>query len=530
MTKIALHSALPLLLLGANSWGDGQVVARPAGPAPNIEFPPTPVPVSRGIPEAFQERRNIHVLPVLAVAEIQAADAELRKKIGNIFPGPERVGVVRSVGANPLSIARGSALKKKTPDGADVWTLAIRSPGAFGTRLHFSGFDVGAGSVLVYAEGASGIIARGPYTRKGPNKNGEFWTSSLPGDTVFIEVSGTDNPIFEIKEIVHFDKHPGGVGAEEAQGLLPCQADANCFSTDTAGRDATGQMNYNLGAGSFLCSGTVLNDDDPETSVPYFLTAFHCLSTQAAVDTLEVVWRWGTDSCNGALPDFFALPRTDGGTLLETNPTNTGNDMTFIRLDGVAVTDQAGSTNAALPSSVQGYHHPAGSWKRGTTSTNNRVVTPCLNTPTSNYHYVVETVGVTEGGSSGSAIFDGGSRVMGQLLGGCCPRSLNWPGNPCCLAACSNRNLTNAVYGRFDVSFPFIDPWLVLGGTVRVDGGFVGTELGTPANPFNTVNEANNLAWDGARIKIKAGSYNETLIFSKELLVLADGGTVTIGQ
>lgn len=53
---------------------------------------------------------------------------------------------------------------------------------------------------------------------------------------------------------------------------------------------------------------------------------------------------------------------------------------------------------------------------------------------------------------------------------------------------------------------------------------------GTPWRPFNTVGEANNLAWDGARIKIKAGSYPETLTISKRVKVVAEGGTTTIGQ
>ncbi|RMG55009.1 MAG: hypothetical protein D6723_03650 [Acidobacteria bacterium] len=53
---------------------------------------------------------------------------------------------------------------------------------------------------------------------------------------------------------------------------------------------------------------------------------------------------------------------------------------------------------------------------------------------------------------------------------------------------------------------------------------------GTPWRPFNTVGEANNLAWDGARIKIKAGSYPEMLTISKRVKVIAEGGTTTIGQ
>jgi len=66
--------------------------------------------------------------------------------------------------------------------------------------------------------------------------------------------------------------------------------------------------------------------------------------------------------------------------------------------------------------------------------------------------------------------------------------------------------------------------------TIYVDGKHSGDEGGRPWDPFNTVEEAHNLAWDGARIKIKAGSYPETLRISKRVEVVADGGTATIGQ
>lgn len=64
---------------------------------------------------------------------------------------------------------------------------------------------------------------------------------------------------------------------------------------------------------------------------------------------------------------------------------------------------------------------------------------------------------------------------------------------------------------------------------IYVDSGYTGEELGDPTKPFNTVGEANNFAWYGARIIIKAGTYPESLTFSKQLQLLADGGTVSFG-
>ena len=65
--------------------------------------------------------------------------------------------------------------------------------------------------------------------------------------------------------------------------------------------------------------------------------------------------------------------------------------------------------------------------------------------------------------------------------------------------------------------------------TIYVDDSYGGPGNGTPAAPFNTVGEANDLAWDGARISVRAGSYPEMLTFSTRMLVRAEGGIVVIG-
>jgi subtilisin family serine protease len=65
---------------------------------------------------------------------------------------------------------------------------------------------------------------------------------------------------------------------------------------------------------------------------------------------------------------------------------------------------------------------------------------------------------------------------------------------------------------------------------IYVDQDYGGVELGTPHEPFKTVNAANTAAWDGAWIKIDAHSYNEAVTFLKRLTIVSNGGTVTIGQ
>ena len=66
-------------------------------------------------------------------------------------------------------------------------------------------------------------------------------------------------------------------------------------------------------------------------------------------------------------------------------------------------------------------------------------------------------------------------------------------------------------------------------GTIYVDGVSGGSH-GTFDEPFNTLNEAINYAWDGSKIKIKGGSYPEAVTFSKQVEVSAYDGNVVVGH
>ena len=65
--------------------------------------------------------------------------------------------------------------------------------------------------------------------------------------------------------------------------------------------------------------------------------------------------------------------------------------------------------------------------------------------------------------------------------------------------------------------------------TIYVDRTYTGTEAGTVWRPFRTLATAYNFSWDGARIRIRGGSYPETLTLSKRVMVEAYGGTATVG-
>ncbi len=67
---------------------------------------------------------------------------------------------------------------------------------------------------------------------------------------------------------------------------------------------------------------------------------------------------------------------------------------------------------------------------------------------------------------------------------------------------------------------------------ISVDKNYTGVEDGTTNYPFNTVNEAINFypAWDGAQVKIQAGTYPETLSTPERVRIISNAGTSIIGK
>jgi hypothetical protein len=528
-TLLTLH-------LGSLAHGQDNVHEHPGSQVPPSE-PPSPLsrgaaspgPIGADAPGLFWSRRNVFELDGLAAAEAAAADAEAEALLSESPGRPVRSGIVRALGSLRAPLGAGMALQTALAGGSSVWTLAIRSPGAFGLRLHFTRFAAGAGSVIAYGHGEDGWIARGPFTGRGPGGSGDFWTASLPGDTVYIEARGHDGLDFEVPELVHFDRDPGGQPEGDGGGggePADCHEDAMCHALPEAARDAVAYLSLVVEGVAICCSGTLLNDLDEETYVPYLLTALHCLGPdpQQVASTMEAVFFYQRAGCNGPLPGFFSLPRLAGGDLLALNGAN---DMGFVRLRGPppAGLGLAGWTTATAVGAI-GIHHPRGSWKRVA------FVRPvgfcplaCLCGLAATFDYYDLVGGFLEPGASGSGVFTPGGHLAGQLRGACCSSGCD-PDD----IRCDNRDEPTFLYGEFQTTYPLIRPWLEIGGTIHVDGAYSGPEEGTPARPFRSAGAAHDLAWDGARIKIASGSYAERLTLSKHLILLAEAGTVTIGN
>ena len=231
--------------------------------------------------------------------------------------------------------------------------------------------------------------------------------------------------------------------------------------------------------GLAVCTGTLLADKGA-TQQPYFLTAQHCINNQTEATSLATFWFWRSTACGGTLrSDYFdttSFYRTGGATLLftrtelTTNARNPiGTDTTLLRLNetppaGVMFAGWSTQRQAITPSvSLIGLHQPKGQsnsfagdilrQSTGTISGMGRIsgylngdpelpLVQQSNDATQPMYQVSWSSGITEGGSSGSALLLNGTtsnpQVVGQLWGGA--------------SSCDNPTSPD-FYGRFDLSY-----------------------------------------------------------------------------
>ncbi len=292
------------------------------------------------------------------------------------------------------------------------------------------------------------------------------WSPVIDGETVGIEITLPSSAALStfslsvdqvshipqsisrsIREPYYEPQHLSGIGRAECSHV-----DVQCRDVDSEAT-MTAKMIYTKGSNSFLCTGVLMHDLDDSSFIPYFLTAYHCIATQAAAQTLVTYWDFERASCGGPAPTTVTQ-LTGGADLLISHPES---DSSLLRLrrdppSGPNGRWYAGWTAATLnhPTSVYGVHHPAGDIKKYSAGTTARHIKILLSDEEGGYLQEVEGVdvrwsqGTIQSGSSGSGLFDTSGRLRGVLSGS--------PPNETCP--------TTSAYGRFDRFFPHAAPWL----------------------------------------------------------------------
>ena len=383
------------------------------------------------------------------------------------------VGLVKPVGAKFSFRSLDSVVR--TADGGMVWTGAVESRGATALRLHFSNFNLPDNSVL-YIYGLNGD-AFGPYAGRGQDDSGDFWTHTLTGPVAYVQLRHF-GPISEQElQSISFDIEDAGYLSEKFlipfyQGRTPeleslsgtmthcpenanCVEDASCYSGTALAnaKKAAAAMQWISGAWIYSCSGGLIADSDPGTQIPYFLTANHCISKARDAQNLECYFQYATSSCHATCQPIENFPRTLGAALIDSSRNG---DHTLLQLSQNPpsgsvfmgwTTQPVAHANGTMLFRVS---HPSGMPQAYSEHQVDDSYIECSGLAIGEFIYSKDTLGATEGGSSGSPVMNMSGQIVGQLYGGC-----GYNINDVCDAV-QNRT----VDGAFAFYYSSVAPWL----------------------------------------------------------------------
>lgn len=435
-----------------------------------------------------------HMLPAPQAVELQTSKSA---EVNAVSPALQ-IGFGRSAGELGDVGFLGPKLKwERQPSGDRVTALTVGSGQARGIRLSLKfeqldprlqlSFLDGEGLLIGQTSGmaiADQMLPAGQF-QPGAAKGIDYVTPVALGDRLTIIFTApppveVGKVLFSVNWVSHLEHSPLEDVVRKNGLSLSCQRNIACASSaeQTAGKSVARMVFSDPSVGgSYTCTGTLLNNRSQDRT-PYFLTANHCIDSQAMASTLQTYWFNESASCQGSTASGSTLTLSGGSTLLYTSRTT---DTTLLRLGQSAPQGAtfAGwdSNQFALNNQILGIHHPRGDIKKISYGVNTGY-SSCVDssssgafscssaTATSGTHHQVRwSIGSTEGGSSGSGLFytSGGSYyLVGQLEGGS--------------ASCTGSTSTGTdFYGRFDVAFSAgLNRWLSPssgGGTSPVASG-----------------------------------------------------------
>jgi len=327
------------------------------------------------------------------------------------------------------NLKNGSALDFRgqwsTANGVSSLKIPVSADDAHSLSFGFDDVFLPAGAKLfIYDESGDQVL--GPYTDKDHNTARELWTPVIEGEKAYIEVNVPEanqkHVRFNLKAV-----NQGYRGFTKADQLKSgsCNIDVVCARADDW-RDeirSVASFSFTSGGSSFVCTGSMINNT-AQDSKPYFLTANHCVSTETVVNSMVFYWNYETSTCQG-VPDGNRLANSQSGATMKA--TWEPGDLTLVELD--ADPDEAFNVHWAgwdnedvAPASAVAIHHPAGDEKRISFDEDPLLITEYLeDLATANGTHLrvgAWEEGTTEGGSSGSAIWNADKQIVGLLTGG----------------------------------------------------------------------------------------------------------------
>ncbi len=372
------------------------------------------------------------------ISEVQLVDLPqldneslIREELAQREPGrPPRFAESHFVDISPETHGKWET----SPAGYAIWRLRVRSANAFSLNLGFDRYYMPEGGRLfLFSPDQSRVF--GPFSPADNQEHAQLWTPIVEGDELVIEVQVPAPQRHELQLHLSAINHDFLGFSQLLSGS--CNLDVICGAADGWAivdryRDIIQSVGLYALNGGTICTGFLINNTRNDCK-PYFMTAFHCGVNATNAPTMVVYWNFQNSTCrqpgspasggqgNGTLNLF-----TSGSTLLARSQAS---DFALVELTG-QIPEAANAffagwnrSNQTPQDTVIAIHHPSLDEKRisfefdptypGNWGSGNQ------NIPSGNHIIVPDwDIGTTEGGSSGSPLFNRKKQVVGQLHGG----------------------------------------------------------------------------------------------------------------
>ena len=389
-----------------------------------------------GVPRSFQLQQSLksQSLPVeiaapdmISIQKEDYDDAMLEKSY--------RVGVEVPVSISPLNSGQWDAL----PDGGRIWRVTLICKGAHAIGLNYNEISLPDGAdIFVYTPDQKSVI--GALTSAEIPMNQKFATRPLSGDAVVLEYYEpervNEQASIDISGLVYlyrgfedqeFEKTKSGSSGT-------CEVNVNCSEGENWQKQKQGVVKIlaKVGARYFSCSGSLLNNT-AQNFKGLLLTASHCSKDgSGGASTYSDFEQWifyFNYEYKGCVPSATTPSTVVGVKRLAIGATSSNIGSDFLLMQSLKNIPakynayycgwDAGSGNSSSGVCI---HHPDGDVKKISTYTSSLGSDTWGSTPNTHWTVIWAATsnghGVTEGGSSGSPLFDDEGLIIGTLTGG----------------------------------------------------------------------------------------------------------------
>ena len=363
----------------------------------------------------------------------------------------DKNGVLYRIGVNrPANISlNNTGIWKTLPNGDRQWQMHIKSPGAEAISFLFEVFKIYGGTTLNIQD-ITGKPLHNTLTSKDVESHFMQNAALCFGDEMIMtiyEPAYTKSSEIFIDRIIYNYRATGNPNAQKINESEACEVNVNCSPVGNNWQDekrGVARIYVVEGGGAGWCTGSVVNNTALDCK-PLFLTALHCgvSATAGNMNQWKFYFRYEAPTCTnpsvaGTLDDYFI---TGCVRLADSNDAggDSGSDFLLVQMGSIA--NQAATittmksanfncywngwdANNTATTGGAGIHHPAGDIKKISTF-NGTTVSTTWGGSVSNTHWRLTWSansnghGVTEGGSSGSPLFNNSSgRIIGTLTGG----------------------------------------------------------------------------------------------------------------